>query len=299
MRVPQRGRAIVRRLSPHDMVRAFRPGDFLLTRSDAGLARLLGWCTGSELNHAAIIIDPLGTVIEATPTFTADGRAFRLSSVGEYLRQDQPCWVGYVELREGTRQEVVAYAEHLLRARGVATFAGRIWLALHAIFGLAPSVYSARHPRLHPLHNFLDRHAFVVREEHCFSSGELVARALERGGFIWDCGPAHVTPADLFQRYYPSEAKLAITPLPLDRQRRTKREVPARQPSSEHQTPITSIASRRRETLGATALEHLPHHDEAPEAGLRALLQVGIFVAAGLAAIGILEQLLRFTNRDI
>ena len=51
MRVHQRGRAILRRLSAQDAVRAFRPGDFVLTTSDGGMARLLGWATGGELNR--------------------------------------------------------------------------------------------------------------------------------------------------------------------------------------------------------------------------------------------------------
>src|SRR5262249_7355119 len=182
MRVPQRGRAILRRLSAHGPVPAFRPGDFLLTSSDGGLARLLGWATGGALNHAALITDPLGTVAEATPAFLADPHPFRVSSVSHYLRAGKPCWIGYVELREGTRQDVIGYAEHLLRAQSSGILAGRIWQALHTLLGIAPRSWMERAKWLAALHRFLDRHAIVLREEHAFASGELVARALERGG---------------------------------------------------------------------------------------------------------------------
>src|SRR5260221_1509829 len=120
MRVPQRGRAILRRLSPHEPVQAFRPGDFVLTASDGGLARTLGWASGSAINHAGLIVDPLGSVIEANPELLSGGRLYRLTTISDYLNAGQPCWIGYVELREGTRQEVVDCAEHLLHEHGPA-----------------------------------------------------------------------------------------------------------------------------------------------------------------------------------
>src|SRR5690348_10696960 len=219
MRVPQRGRAILRRLSAQDAVRAFRPGDFVLTTSDGGMARLLGWATGDELNHAALITDPLGTVVEANPMFLADTRAFRTSSVAEYLRAGKPCWIGYVELREGSRQAVVSFAEHLLRARGTISLSGRVWMALHTLLSVAPRAVASRYAGLRGMRDVLENHAVVLREEHCYSAAEFVARALERGGFIWDRDPAHVTPADLFRRYHLAEPAL-VTPMPIARMRR-------------------------------------------------------------------------------
>ena len=242
MRVPQRGRAILRRLSAQDAVRAFRPGDFVLTTSDGGMARLLGWATGGELNHAAIITDPLGTVVEANPTFLADTRAFRTCSVAEYLRAGRPCWIGYVELREGTRQDVVAYAEHLLRARGTISLSGRIWMALHTLLSIAPRALASRYAGLRGMRDALESHAVVLREEHCFAAAELVARALERGGFIWDRDPAHVTPAELFRRYHLAEPT-PVTPMPIARMRRR----PATSASLRHARRIARRGSRSRE----------------------------------------------------
>ena len=152
MRVPQRGRAILRRLSAHDSERGFRPGDFLLTTSDGALAKLQGWATGCELNHAAVIVDQLGTIVEANPSLLRDARPFRLANVKDYLGAGKPCWIGYVELREGLasgcrglRATSVARAERRQRQRS-------LWLALHTVFGIAPRALSGRVPWLNGLY---------------------------------------------------------------------------------------------------------------------------------------------------
>lgn len=299
MRVPQRGRAILRRLSPHDSVHAFRPGDFLLTRSDAGLARILGWASGSELNHAAVIIDPIGTVVEANPALVSDMRAFRLSTVSDYQRAGKPCWIGYVELREGTRQEVVTYVERLVRSKGSVSGMGRVWLVAHAALSIAPRSWSGRAPWLRAPHSFFARHAIVLREEHCFSAGELVARALERGGFIWECDPANVTPADLFARYHLDEPPVHLKGSrisPIRRGARSARTAATTRVKAGTPASITPFAPRG--TRGATALADAPHGDELPQTGMRALVQVGVLMAAGLAVIGVLEEMLRFVRSD-
>ncbi len=301
MRVPQRGRAILRRISAHDTVRAFRPGDFLLTSSDGGLALLTGWATGGTLTHAALIVDPLGAVIEATPSFMEDARAYRLSSVSSYLEAGKPCWIGYVELREGTRQDVVAFADHMLRTHGVVSLGGRLALALHTVASVGPRARTARHSWLHGLRDFFDRHALVLREEHCYSSGELVARALERGGFIWDRDPAHITPDDLFQRYYHAEAA-AVTPMPLGRTRQAS--ATRALPPPHEQTGLAAIsqfaprAGRGSATRGATALSELPSRSESPQTGMHALLQIGLVTAAGLAVLGVFEEMVHLLSGE-
>lgn len=292
MRVPQRGRAILRRLSAHEPVGAFRPGDFLLTTSGGGLARLTGLATGEQLNHAAIIIDPLGSVVEANPTLVSDPRAFRLSTVADFLGKGRPCWIGYVELREGSRQDVAGYAEHLLRARTSTSISGRIWLALHAVFGVAPRAWSARVRWLAPIAAFLDGHALIIREEHCFSGAELVARALERGGFIWDRDPAFVTPSDLFHRFHHIDDLPA--PVQIERRRHmVSSGNPSRQPAQAAITPFV-----RRGVRGATALSEAPQVAEIPQAGIKALAQVGVFMAAGLALVGVLEEAIKLLVRE-
>ncbi|MGZ3582587.1 MAG: hypothetical protein ACXWP6_07615 [Ktedonobacterales bacterium] len=306
MRVPQRGRAILRRISAHDTVRAFRPGDFLLTSSDGGLALLTGWATGGAVNHAALIVDPLGTVVEANPSFLTDARAYRLSSAGSYLQAGKQCWIGYVELREGTRQDVVGFADHMVRAHGIVSLSGRLALALHVVCSVAPRARTERHPWLHGLRDFFDSHALVLREEHCYSSGELVARALERGGFIWDRDPAHITPDTLFERYYQPEAApvAPITPMPLGRARQPRAgSTLAPQHERTGRGAISQFAPRAAHRgggiRGATALSEVPSKSESPQAGMHALLQLGVMTAAGLAVLGLLEELVHLLGGEL
>jgi hypothetical protein len=296
MRVPQRGRAILRRVSAHDAIGAFRPGDFVLTSNSAGLARLLGWATGSRINHAGVIVDPLGAVVEANPSLFVEARAFRMTSVADYLKAGKPCWIGYVELREGSRQDVVAYVEHLVRAQCVLSATGQLWQALHAILGIAPRAWTRRVAWLRPLHATLDRHAFILREEHCYSSGELVARALERGGFIWDCDPAHVTPADLFERYYLADAPVQLTPKPLSALRSRERITAGRRELPGERATITQFTPRTMR--GTTVLAEAPSPERPAQEGMRALLHLGVVMAAGLAVIRVIEEMLRSAAGD-
>lgn len=296
MRVPLRGRAILRRIGPHESVRAYRPGDFVLTTSEGGAATLLGMATGCDLNHAAIIVDALGTTVEANPNLIEDPRAFRTSCVADYQRAGRPVWIGYVELREGSRDEVVAYAEHLVRSRAASGLGARLLLALHALLALAPRTLAAHTRWSRGLAAYLDDHGLVIRGEHCFASGELVARALERGGFVWDRDPANVTPAFLFERYALREPA-PVTPMPLHRLRPPSHPAHSMQHSAAR--PVTRFVPRTtRGTRGTTALAAVPHHAELPQPGLRALLTVSMLAAASLTAITVAEELLREIVRE-
>ena len=288
MRVPQCGRAIVRRLTPQDATRMFRPGDFLLTVSDGGLARVAGAVTGSGINHAALIVDASGALVEANPYLLPDARPYRVSSIESYLRAGKPCWIGYVELKEGTRQDVVAFARHFAEARGSVSLTGRLLVALHLLLNVAPRSLAERHRWLRPALGYFNRHALVLREESCFASGEFVARALERGGFLWERDPAQVTPADLFRRYAIADAPAAITPMPLGR-RRASHASASRAPMAGRATVTRFVP--RASVRGATALADDPRAAEEPQAGLHALLQVGIIAAAGLTVLSMLEQI--------
>ena len=291
MRVPQRGRALVRRLSTHESVRAFRPGDFVLTVSDGALARLQGWATAADINHAALIVDPLGGLVEANPQLTGDSRAVRSASVADYVRSGQPCWIGYVELREGTRQDVVTFAEHLLRSHTPQSAFARCLLVAHTIFCVGPRALTARVRWLGPVHHFVDRHAITVHAEHSYLSGELVARALERGGFVWDRDPSHVTPQDLFLRYHFADETIVLQPTSLAHERGRRRRAGSRASAGPRTGAITPFAPRS--TSGANALAEQPSALNTPEVGMRTLLQLGIFMAAGLAVIGVIEELAR------
>ena len=307
MRVSQRGRAILRRLSAADRqevcdagdttsrLQTFRPGDFLLTSSNGGLALLLGYATASKINHAAVIVDSQGTLIEASPSLIRHEQAFRVSNIRRYLESGRPCWIGYVEVREGSRQEVADYAEHLWRASRTAHLSGRFWLVLHTLFSIAPRSYAARLGASSALRHFLEHRSLVIREDLCYSSGELVARALERGGFIWEHDPAQVTPADIFHRYRQPESVPAVSPL---KQPRVAHEslVGVRTTSGEpfSSGPLSLVAHQSVRTSDQETMTLDPRK---PETAWQVLLGVGVATMVGLACVGFIEQLARSLAR--
>jgi hypothetical protein len=306
MRVSQRGRAILRRISAHNAlggnddardtsIPTFRPGDFLLTSSQGGLARLLSLATGSKINHAAVIIDPKGTLIEANPSFFRPRQSFRLSSVSHYLKTGAPCWIGYVEVREGSRQEVAGYAEHLLRARGSSSMLGRLWLVLHTLLSIAPRSFAAHFSSTSLLRHALEHRSLIMREDLCYSSGELVARALERGGFIWEHDPAQITPADIFHRYRQPELAPTLSP-PMTAKIVRESLVGARTNPRKSSTvaPRESISRNRPRGLRpeAPSTDHMR-----TQTGWRTLWGIGIAAMAGLACVDLLEQLMRSIRR--
>ena len=295
MRVSQRGRAIVRRLpSPLDN-RTFRPGDFVLTRSEGALARMLGWATGGELNHAAMIVDVTGGLIEVTPHMTPGMSALRRSHIADYLDAGQPCWVGYVELQEGTRQAVIEFAQTLHASQTPMNEIGIVALVLHAFLCIAPRARAARHVWLRPLHPLFDRHALVLREEHTYLSGEFVARALERGGFLWDVDPAHVTPADLFARFHLADEPARGVLVPFMRARRSR---PSQRAALPRQTParVSPLMPRvlhTTQSASATAIkaEAMPQDVAAMSSGVRAVLQVALLTLGSLSVVHGIERL--------
>jgi hypothetical protein len=217
MRVSPRGRAILQPISAETASeRVYRPGDFVLTRSGGTLAWSMGMATASRLNQAALIVDSSGGLIEVNPFFVTVSGGLRRAHINEYLERGAPVLVGYVELLEGTRGEVVRFAEQMLEEQQRFSewqFAG---LLLHLGLGIAPRNLSGKVGALRPLHALFDHHALVLKEENIFTSAELVARALERGGFLWEKDPAYMTPADLLERFCPpggaQEARQMVRP---------------------------------------------------------------------------------------
>jgi hypothetical protein len=259
------------------------------------LARLLSLATGSKINHAAIIIDPQGALVEANPSLFRLRQPFRLSSVSYYLKTGAPCWIGYVEVREGSRQEVAGYAEHLLRARGGSSIMGRLWLVLHTLLSIAPRSFAAHLSTTSPLRYALEHRSIIMREDLCYSAGELVARALERGGFIWEHDPAQITPADIFHRYrQPGLAPALSSPRPAKIVRESL--VGART------NPRKSSTVAPRESLSRNLPGDL--RPQAPtaghmrtETGWRTLWGIGVAAVAGLICVDFALQLTRFIRR--
>jgi hypothetical protein len=301
----QRGRAIVRRLPPGGDGRTYRPGDFLLTRSEGAIARVLGLATGGSLNHAALIVDASGGLIEANPCVMSGEPCLRRSHIEEYLAAGKSCWVGYVEVQEGTRQSVVEFAERLCATQGRFSEVGVLALLLQSLLCIAPRAHTARHRWLRPLHALFDRHALVLREEHTYLSGEFVARALERGGFVWERDPAHITPDELFARFHLHDDVEGGVLLPLAVAWVARRDghaevLPARGPAHVSLlVPRNARSSARSAHTAALRLEadRAPANVAEPD-GVRAILHVMLWTLGGLTVTRGVEVLLHGLQRD-
>jgi hypothetical protein len=305
MRVLHHGRAIVRQLSTRAERRSYRPGDFVLTRAEGGFARLLGAATGGPLDHAALIVDASGGLIEVNPQIAVGGSLLRRAHIGDYLDAGQPCWVGYVELQEGTRQAVVDFAERRYATQTPISAIGILTLVLQALLCVAPRARTERHAWLRLLHPLFDRHALILREEHTYLSGEFVARALERGGFLWDVDPAHITPAELFTRFHLRDESDAGVVVPLAHARRSRRAASA-PPADRGPARVSPFVPRgqrsapaARTLAGAAAYAAMPQaFEEATPDGVRTLMHVALFTAGGLTVVHCLELMARALRQE-
>jgi hypothetical protein len=295
MRVIGRGRAIVRRLPSRMENRTFRPGDFVLTRTSGALAGMTGLATGGVTNHAALIVDASGGLIEVNPALAMGHGPLRRAHIADYLEAGAPCWVGYVELAEGTRQAVIEFAERHYAMQATLSEVGVAMLAITALVCVAPRARTARHAWLRPLAPLFDRHALILREEHTYLAGEFVARALERGGFHWDVDPAYVTPAELFERFHLREDGESGVLVTLAEARRDRKALPAastdRGPALVSPfVPRATAGHRQGAALRLVAAE--PEVAVNPD-GMRALAQVALVTFGGFALLHGLELVAR------
>jgi len=296
MRVSPRGRAILHPLAPETAnERTYRPGDFVLTHSRGSLARSMGLATASDLNQAALIVDSSGGLIEVNPFFVTAGGGLQRSHITEYLERGAPVWVGYVELLEGTRREVVRFAEQMLEEQQHFTewqFAG---LLLHLALGIAPRNLTGKYRPLRPLHGLFDQHALVLKEENIFTSAELVARALERGGFLWEKDPAYITPAGLLERFCPPRRRQDVREAIRAKARAPRTRAPVRSPSVSQALPMVDTGEGA-ELLGQE-FEDDSVETQAPETSLfprarhtqeQVALRVGALLLGGfMVALGL------------
>ena len=295
MRVSPRGRAFLHPLSAESASeRTYRPGDFVLTRSKGALAWTMGMATASRLNQAALIVDSSGGLIEVNPFFVTTWGGLRRSHINEYLERGAPVLVGYVELLDGTRGEVVRFAEQMLEEQqrfNEWQFAG---LLLHLGLSIAPRNLTGKYQALRPVHLLFDHHALVLKEENIFTSAELVARALERGGFLWGKDPAYITPADLLERFCPpgrsQELRQMILPkaraVPVRSAARSGNPRPALEMAASGEgAALPDLMSAGEQADPALALPEAPralHPQEQMAWGVGALLLGGLMVTLGL-----------------
>ncbi len=249
----------------------------------------MGIATASKLNQAALIVDSSGGLIEVNPCFVTVAGGLRRAHIQDYLERGAPVLVGYVELLEGTRGEVVRFAEQMLEEQQRFSewqFAG---LLFHVGLSIAPRHLSGKVRALRPLHEVFDHHALVLKEENIFTSAELVARALERGGFLWAKDPAYVTPADLLERFCPPGRSLEIRQRVVSRPRLLAVRAPVRSVAAreavddadadEATPPEDASAGSTPEFSGAP---RSLHPQEQMAWSVSALLMGGLMVTLGL-----------------
>jgi hypothetical protein len=258
--------------------------------------------TGGELNHAALIVDTSGGLIEANPCVLAGQGALRRAHIADYLAAGRLCWVGYVELQEGTRESVVDFVERVFGAQRGLSELGALMLALQVLLGIAPRARTARHAWLRPLHAAIEQHALVMREEHTYLSGELVARALEHGGFVWNCDPAYVTPAELFARFHLRDESDGGVLIPLAAARLGRRGARPGRPTGP--AVVSAFTARAPRPLAGAAAgvalraEVPPPVEAAMPEGLRAVAQVALLALGTLTVAHGIEALLQHLQPD-
>lgn len=156
-----------------------RPGDFILTHGDEWISGAIRFGQGLRFrgddakyafwNHAALVVDETGQIIEAL------GNGVKENNLSKYLPRQYH--LVRIKADDDDRKEVVAYARYCLdQPYGYMTI---LSLAYTLITGGKFSFY-------------------IEGQEIC--SG-LVARAEERTGAIFDRDPSHIMPADLAKYY--------------------------------------------------------------------------------------------------
>jgi hypothetical protein len=156
-----------------------RPGDFVLTHGDAWTSKLIRFGQGLRFrgpdakytywNHAVIVVDYEGTIIEAI----GSGVVKRNIAVYEPTQRT----VVHIDAAEQDREQARAFAES----------------ALNAEYGYLTIVSMA--------YSLITGGKFSIGFDGQHICSGLVARALERTGLIFEHDPSHIMPADLAKLY--------------------------------------------------------------------------------------------------
>lgn len=157
-----------------------QPGDFFLTVKTTLLFRLLSWgehrhfkgdlAKYARWNHTGLVVGHNGEIIEATH------KGVVRNNISEYLGREYmivtPKVAGQADI-----DQTIAFAEWAVgKPYGLLTI---VALGIWALFG----------------------GKFDVSLDGTMICSGLVARALERSGYIFDRDPTRVTPADLAQKF--------------------------------------------------------------------------------------------------
>ena len=148
-----------------------KPGNFIVTTGGGFIDRLIQFSTMSKWNHAALVIDSKGTVIDVI------GTGIRKLPLSTFSQNDYH--IVNVEMSDEDRKQVVAYAAFMLKKHAKYGFVTIASIVLKIL----------THSRL------------VIKLDGTLICSEFVANALAEGGVIWDKDTSLITPADLYNKF--------------------------------------------------------------------------------------------------
>jgi|SRR5579884_9562 len=147
----------------------FQPGDFILGHKEDLHDKFIHLITRSKWNHAALIIDTKGTVVEMTQ------KGIQKSQV----KREQEEEIYLVRMKDLNREKVVDYAQKALKDKPKFSHLGLLSIIFHQLF----------------------KSPIVIKHTNKMVCSEFVINALSHGGVIWEKEPTLITPADLYKKF--------------------------------------------------------------------------------------------------
>ena len=154
-----------------------KAGTFLVTSGTSIFDRIIQFSTLSKWNHAALIIDSKGTIIEVVE------QGIRKRSLKQFADNDYH--LVDIVMSNQDRLQVKAYAQFMLQKHESYGFMTILSIILQVL----------THSR------------FVIKLDGTLICSEFVAKALSEGGIIWDKDTSLITPADLYNKFVSAGTK--------------------------------------------------------------------------------------------
>ena len=148
-----------------------KPGNFFVTHGHDFFDVITQIFTVSHWNHAGLVTDAKGTIIELTT------KGIKKKHISEYNKEDM--YVVDIHMSHDDRMEIVDYAHTMLRR--------------HATYGFLTVVSIA--------FKILTKSRVVIKLDGTLICSEFVAKALEHGGVIWNKDTSLITPGDLYNQF--------------------------------------------------------------------------------------------------
>jgi uncharacterized protein YycO len=148
-----------------------KAGNFIVTHGTGFIDRIIRLTTLSRWNHAALVVDGNGTLIEL------EAQGIRAVDISKYPADEFQ--IIDIEMSDEDRQQVVDYANFMLSKHSKYGFLTILTIALKII----------------------TRSRLVVKLDGTLICSEFVAKALAEGGVIWEKDTSLITPKDLWEKF--------------------------------------------------------------------------------------------------